>query len=295
MSLRSGHDLAAPAAEQAPASSSGAAAPVTGPNPLLVTGGGLTTTLQVGPVAGPVVQQQQQQQRQLQLQEPGVVQTDQQPQSRQSQSPQPQQTQQARHTQQADAQPSTPSRTQHTPRRLLRNQTQAQPQRTDDAAQTSTRTSTSTTTKTTTRTSTSHATTSSRTTEKATESTATAAPAQAAGGSLILSLAARYQGVPYVYGGSTPRGFDCSGYTRYVFKLAGISLPRTAQQQYDAVRKIRRSEAKPGDLVFFIGRGGVYHTGIYAGGGMMFDAPHTGKTVTKRAIWSSSVAFGRAV
>ena len=115
----------------------------------------------------------------------------------------------------------------------------------------------------------------------------------AAGGSSVLSIAARYVGTPYLYGGTTPRGFDCSGYTQYVYAQLGISLPRTADQQMNATRRVSRSEARPGDLVFFVSGGSAYHNGIYAGNGMMYDSPRSGKTVQKRAIWEATVVFGR--
>lgn len=118
-------------------------------------------------------------------------------------------------------------------------------------------------------------------------------PAQDASGSSILAIAARYAGVPYVYGGEDPSGFDCSGYTQYVFGKAGISLPRTSSQQYAAVTHISSSDAQPGDLVFFLDGGGVYHVGIYAGGGMMWDAPKPGGVVSKRDIWSATIRYGR--
>ncbi|HET9656756.1 MAG TPA: NlpC/P60 family protein, partial [Kineosporiaceae bacterium] len=125
-------------------------------------------------------------------------------------------------------------------------------------------------------------------------STPAAAPAPSAGtGSGVLALAARYLGVPYVWGGTTPRGFDCSGYVQYVFAQAGVRLPRTADQQMHAGRQIPRSQARPGDLVAFVSGGQAYHIGIYAGGNMMYDAPHTGSTVERRTIWSGAVAFVR--
>jgi cell wall-associated NlpC family hydrolase len=119
--------------------------------------------------------------------------------------------------------------------------------------------------------------------------TETAAPTASHSGSAVLSVASRYLGVPYVWGGTTPRGFDCSGFTKYVYGVLGKELPRTVAQQRAAVRIISRSQAQPGDLVIF----GDSHIGIYAGGGMMYDAPHRGMSVTKRAIYSASVAFGR--
>ncbi|HET9655643.1 MAG TPA: NlpC/P60 family protein [Kineosporiaceae bacterium] len=112
-------------------------------------------------------------------------------------------------------------------------------------------------------------------------------------GSSVIAVAARYTGVAYRYGGTTPAGFDCSGYTQYVFAQLGVSLPRTAGQQYGAVTRIPSSQAQAGDLVFFLGSGGVYHVGIYAGGGMLYDAGKPGEAITKRAIWSANIAFGR--
>ncbi len=99
-------------------------------------------------------------------------------------------------------------------------------------------------------------------------------------GAEILAIAARYVGVQYRWGGTTPAGFDCSGYIQYVYKQVGISLPRTSSAQAQAGRRVSRSEARPGDLVWTEG-----HIGIYAGGNMMYDSPRTGKPVAKRAIW----------
>jgi cell wall-associated NlpC family hydrolase len=111
-------------------------------------------------------------------------------------------------------------------------------------------------------------------------------------GSSVLSVAARYIGVPYRYGGTTPKMWDCSGATKYIFNQVGISLPRTANQQMLATTRVSRSNAKPGDLVFFLDGGRAYHVGIYAGGNMMYDSGRTGKTFSKRQIWSSNVVFG---
>lgn len=109
----------------------------------------------------------------------------------------------------------------------------------------------------------------------------------------MIAVAARYVGVSYRYGGTTPRGFDCSGYTQYVFGQLGVRIPRTADQQYDAVTRISSSQTRAGDLVFFLGSGGAYHVGIYAGGGMLYDAGRSGQVITKRDIWSADIAFGR--
>jgi cell wall-associated NlpC family hydrolase len=125
------------------------------------------------------------------------------------------------------------------------------------------------------------------------EPSSTATGGTAARGSSVLSIAARYVGTPYVYGGTTPQGFDCSGYTRYVYAQFGISLPRTANAQMLATKRVSRSEAKPGDLVFFVSGGRAYHNGIYAGNGMMYDSPRSGKSVSKRKIWDAAVVFGR--
>ena len=105
----------------------------------------------------------------------------------------------------------------------------------------------------------------------------------------ILGIAAQYKGIMYKYGGTTPDGFDCSGYTQYVFKQVGISLPRTAEEQRQAVTPV--SNPQPGDLVFF--GAPASHVGIYAGNGKMWDSPRTGKAVDLRDIWSSDVTYGR--
>ncbi|GAA4988267.1 C40 family peptidase [Kineococcus glutinatus] len=114
-------------------------------------------------------------------------------------------------------------------------------------------------------------------------------------GQQVLDTAAQYVGVPYVYGGTTPAGFDCSGYTQYVFRQIGVQLPRTSGEQARASRPVSAGEAQPGDLVFFSSGGRVYHVGIYAGGNEMYDAPRAGKPVSKRAIWSSAVSYGRVL
>jgi peptidoglycan DL-endopeptidase CwlO len=122
---------------------------------------------------------------------------------------------------------------------------------------------------------------------RSTQRTAPVVSKPAVGG--ILGIAAQYAGIMYVYGGTTPAGFDCSGYTSYVFRQVGINLPRTAEEQRQAATPV--SNPQPGDLVFF--GSPAYHVGIYAGNGMMWDSPRTGKAVALRSIWSSAVTYGR--
>ena len=105
-----------------------------------------------------------------------------------------------------------------------------------------------------------------------------------------MDVAARGNGVRYVYGGTTPRGWDCSGYTGWVFRQVGVSLPRTAAAQRSVATKIPRGEARPGDLVFW----GGHHVAIYAGGGMIWHAPNPGKKTGKYPLYGSYV-FGRVL
>ncbi|WP_083841833.1 NlpC/P60 family protein [Mobilicoccus pelagius] len=105
----------------------------------------------------------------------------------------------------------------------------------------------------------------------------------------VLGIAGSLSGIPYVWGGTSTRGFDCSGYTQHVFRKAGVSLPRTAAQQQRATTRVR--DPRPGDLVFF--GTPAHHVGIYAGDGKMYDAPRTGRTTGLHRIWSSNVTYGR--
>jgi len=132
----------------------------------------------------------------------------------------------------------------------------------------------------------------SRTTEATSRSSErTEAPAAApasANGSEVVSIAMRYVGVPYVTGGTSPSGFDCSGLTQYVYAQVGISLPRTSSAQGSVGTRVSSSEAKAGDLIWTPG-----HVAIYAGGGMQIDAPKPGDVVKYRAIWQSNPTFIR--
>lgn len=114
-------------------------------------------------------------------------------------------------------------------------------------------------------------------------------------GSSVLAVASRYIGVSYRYGGTSPRGWDCSAAMQYIYNQLGVDLPRTANQQMLASKRISRSEARPGDLVFMISGGAAYHVGAFAGGNQFYDAGRQGKAFSKREIWTSNVVFGRVL
>jgi len=105
------------------------------------------------------------------------------------------------------------------------------------------------------------------------------------------SIAAQYLGVPYVWGGASPAGFDCSGLVMYVYAQLGISLPHYTVAQWNATTPISLSDIQPGDLVFFYGLG---HVGIYIGGGQFIHAPHTGTVVQVSDLASYMGAFDGA-
>jgi cell wall-associated NlpC family hydrolase len=114
-----------------------------------------------------------------------------------------------------------------------------------------------------------------------------AIPASAVG-SAVIEIAARYVGTPYAYGGATPDGFDCSGFTSYVYAQLGITLPRASADQLYAGVQVPRDQAQPGDLVWSPG-----HVGIYAGDNTMIDSPRPGKSVQFREMWQSNPIFIR--
>nr|WP_279671705.1 C40 family peptidase [Flexivirga meconopsidis] len=107
----------------------------------------------------------------------------------------------------------------------------------------------------------------------------------------VVAIAKQYVGVPYVWGGNTPAGFDCSGFSSYVFAQAGKSIPRTATAQMFAATKV--SSPQPGDLIFYGSSSYAYHVGIYIGGGMMVAAPKPGDVVKIQAVYGNPVAYGR--
>lgn len=121
--------------------------------------------------------------------------------------------------------------------------------------------------------------------ESKTETTTTTSSAGTATGSAIVSKAKSYIGCSYVYGGSSPSGFDCSGFTSYVYKQFGISLSRTAQAQYGNGVAVSRANLQLGDLIMFgPSANSINHVGIYIGGGMIVHAANPSRGVTTDTI-----------
>ncbi|HEY8844217.1 MAG TPA: C40 family peptidase, partial [Gaiellaceae bacterium] len=107
----------------------------------------------------------------------------------------------------------------------------------------------------------------------------------------VVGIAMRYLGTPYVWGGASPGGFDCSGFVMYVFGQIGVSLPHNAAAQYGYGSPVSQDSLQPGDLVFFDGLG---HVGIYVGGGSFIHSPHTGDVVKISTMtgWYASTYVG---
>ena len=108
----------------------------------------------------------------------------------------------------------------------------------------------------------------------------------------VVGIALHYLGTPYVWGGSSPAGFDCSGFVAYVYAQVGVSLPHYTGAQWNVGVPVSRSDLEPGDLVFFDGLG---HVGIYIGGGQFVHAPHTGDVVKISSLgeaWYASTYDG---
>jgi cell wall-associated NlpC family hydrolase len=99
----------------------------------------------------------------------------------------------------------------------------------------------------------------------------------------VVQVALQYQGVPYRFGGSTPAGFDCSGFVQYVYAQFGVSLPHSVSGQSAAGVRISREDARPGDIVIMAG-----HNGIYLGNGTFIDSPRSGGFVSVRPIWTDN-------
>jgi cell wall-associated NlpC family hydrolase len=101
----------------------------------------------------------------------------------------------------------------------------------------------------------------------------------------VVKVAKRYAGSRYRFGGASPRGFDCSGFTKYVYSKFGISLPHSALAQGRVGKRVSKKNAKPGDLVI---TSGGSHVGIYVGKSRFIDAPMPGRTVHVRKIYTSN-------
>jgi peptidoglycan DL-endopeptidase CwlO len=133
----------------------------------------------------------------------------------------------------------------------------------------------------------------------ATGPAATAGPSPTAGGGgvtgdKVVATAKKYLGVPYLWGGTTPAGFDCSGLIQHVYSELGISLPRVSRDQARAGTAVPSlAQAKPGDLVAF--NSPVNHIGIYLGDGMMLDAPRRGQNVKIQKVWATPTAIRRII
>ena len=107
----------------------------------------------------------------------------------------------------------------------------------------------------------------------------------------VVGIAMQYLGVPYVWGGASPAGFDCSGFVMYVFAQVGVSLPHNAAMQYGYGSPVSGDQLAPGDVVFFNGLG---HNGIYIGGNQFIHSPHTGDVVKISTItgWYADTYVG---
>jgi cell wall-associated NlpC family hydrolase len=110
----------------------------------------------------------------------------------------------------------------------------------------------------------------------------------------VIKKAASLKGKPYKWGGTTPKGFDCSGYVQYVFKKSiNKKLPRIAGDQAKKGKAVNKNKKKRGDLVFFTRGSYVYHVGIYAGKNTIWHASRPGKPVKKEKIWTSAYKVRR--
>lgn len=117
-------------------------------------------------------------------------------------------------------------------------------------------------------------------------------------GSEIVAYAKQFIGTPYVHGGSSPSGFDCSGFTSYVYSHFGGSLPRTSAGQFSCGNYVERSDLQPGDLVFFTRSSSssrISHVGIYVGGGCFIHSPQAGDSVKISSFSTTSLHYAGAV
>lgn len=122
-----------------------------------------------------------------------------------------------------------------------------------------------------------------KTAEESNKTENTSNVASSGNGLSVVATANQYIGSRYIYGGTAPSGFDCSGFTSYVYKRYGVSLSRTAAGQYSNGVAVSKGELQPGDLVMF-GKSGINHVGIYIGGGKMIHAANPSRGVTTDTI-----------
>jgi cell wall-associated NlpC family hydrolase len=106
-------------------------------------------------------------------------------------------------------------------------------------------------------------------------------------GARAAAVALQQVGVPYLYGGTTTRGFDCSGLVQYSYGRAGKNVPRTTGQLWSATSTVRRDDLQIGDLLFFKFEGKMSHVGMYIGDQQFVHAPSSGRTVTVGRLTSA--------
>lgn len=106
----------------------------------------------------------------------------------------------------------------------------------------------------------------------------------------VLAVARQYTGIMYRWGGTTPAGFDCSGYTQFVYRHVGVNLPRTSGAQSKVGTRVSAAAAAPGDLIYKPG-----HVGIYAGNGMMYHSPRTGKPSQLAKVYNGNWSYIRVL
>ncbi len=119
-------------------------------------------------------------------------------------------------------------------------------------------------------------------------------------GQAVVELAKKYLGTPYVYGGSSPSGFDCSGFVYFLYKNMGVTLNRVAADQMKNGTWVPKNALQPGDIVGFANKSGyINHVGIYVGNGMMIHSPQTGDVVRYESIstgnYSMRLTCGRRI
>ncbi len=132
------------------------------------------------------------------------------------------------------------------------------------------------------------------------ENPASRSDAVSSKGQAVVELAKKYLGTPYVYGGASPSGFDCSGFVYFLYKNMGVTLNRVAADQMTNGTWVPKNALQPGDIVGFANKSGyINHVGIYAGNGMMIHSPQTGDVVKYESIvtgnYANRITCGRRI